>query len=176
MSHQEEAERLARELEVLNKGKLDDSQFNWPTINYKQVSTDTCSDVFRLLGTQPLSAASSKTALVPDTPHRVRMAREIDYILLERAFAARKRVIEAQNLESLIKAQLETVFRFLRAARRTTDEQFSFPDAEAVVLRSLHALRYAVDAIEDMVSGNSDLDVTDADTEAGDPDETRVGS
>ncbi|KAJ7735357.1 hypothetical protein B0H16DRAFT_1695671 [Mycena metata] len=174
MSHQEEAERLGRELEILNKGKLEESSFDWPMIDYSQVSTNTCKEVFQLLRTRPPSTAARKTTSVPETPRRVRMARELDYVLSERVSLAKKRAVDAQNLEELIKIQLPTLFRWLTAARRTTDEHFVFPEPEYAVLKSLRAVKNAMSTMEDMVIGQSDLDATDADTEAGDPDETRV--
>ncbi|KAJ7028359.1 hypothetical protein C8F04DRAFT_1119771 [Mycena alexandri] len=173
--HQEDTECLGKELEILNKGKLDESSFDWPMIDYKQVSTNTCTEVFQLLGMQPQRASASKTTPAElETPHRVRLARKIDYVLSERVSLAKKRTVDAQDLEDLIKIELPTIFQFLKAARRTTDEHFVFPNPESMVLKSLNAVRAALNAIEDMVIVNSDLDATDADTETGDPDETRV--
>jgi hypothetical protein len=69
---------------------------------------------------------------------------------------------------------MATVFNFLRAARRNAEEHFVFPDPEHRVLASLNALRHALKNVEDMVRGSSDVDGTASDSEAEDPDTTKV--
>ncbi|KAJ6536533.1 hypothetical protein DFH09DRAFT_1091287 [Mycena vulgaris] len=78
------------------------------------------------------------------------------------------------DLNTRIKMRLEPIYAFLRAARRTEAEQFNFPYTDQQLLQSLATVRHALDAVEDMVRGNTDLDVTEPETELGDSDATRV--
>lgn len=69
---------------------------------------------------------------------------------------------------------LEPIYKFLRAARRTDTEQFDFPDTDRSVLAKIASVRGALDEVEDMVMGNSNPAIDD--TEAGDLHATRVRS
>ncbi|KAJ7509191.1 hypothetical protein B0H11DRAFT_2427411 [Mycena galericulata] len=66
--------------------------------------------------------------------------------------------------------------KFLRSARRDTKgNQFTFPDPpQRPVLHSLSILYDPIDAVEDMVRGNEDLEETEDDSDGRDPDKTRI--
>ncbi|KAJ7822756.1 hypothetical protein B0H13DRAFT_1919978 [Mycena leptocephala] len=171
MSHnaQAEAKSLLEQLVLLNKMNMEqsDNALDWPMVDYNQVPTQTCTAVLGLLNKHVAPTA-------PETPRRVRIAREIDCVLAKRVYLGKQRVTNAQYLGAQMKACLPPILRFLEAACRTADEQFLFPDTEITVLESLHAVRGAIDAIEDMVRTNRDLDGTEQDTDAGDAEKTRI--
>ena len=83
-------------------------------------------------------------------------------------------MFDAQSLDERLRNNLDPIFKFLRAARRSTDEEFIFPYPEQRILVSLNAVRAILHSIEDMVVGNSDLDATAPDSDDGDPDATKV--
>ncbi|KAJ7017344.1 hypothetical protein C8F04DRAFT_1279619 [Mycena alexandri] len=143
------------------------SVIDWPTIDYEHVPTETCEAV---LGSLNKQAAPT----VPETPHRIRIAREINFVLSKRDFLGNQRVVRAQAIGASLKHHVPVILRFLEAARRTANEQFVFPDREITVLDSLRAVRDAVEVTEDMLRQSMDLDGTDGDTDAEDADETRV--
>ncbi|KAJ7135303.1 hypothetical protein C8R46DRAFT_1109124 [Mycena filopes] len=168
MSDQEEAQQLIRELRAAPKDQ-DIDNLDLLLIDYNQVSTQTCAELFTLLGPPQVL----RIGPVPETPRRTRIARTIDRVLSQRVLFGKQRVEEAQDLDSLIRSHLVVIFRFLEAARRTSNEEFVFPDSEADILDSLKALGKAFREVEAMVRLNTDLEGTEPDTEV-DPDETRV--
>jgi hypothetical protein len=111
----------------------------------------------------------------PQTPQRVRIARELDVLVTERKHRAKQRVWDAQNLDDTIKANIEVISRFLRAARRDGREQFAFPEGPDNVMASLVAVRKAISAVEVMARGDEieDPNATESDSE-DDPDATKV--
>ncbi|KAJ6593287.1 hypothetical protein B0H19DRAFT_1246080 [Mycena capillaripes] len=170
-SPQEEAELLIEEIRAINKGQIDKEGFTWPSFDYDQVSTETCQALLALIGKPTKIRAHTD---ITATPRHERIARHLDSVLATRQYFAKKRAFDAQNLNDCLSKDLEPIFNFLRAARRSAEEQFTFPDAEHTILHSLNAVRKALDRVEDMVIGSGDLEETAPDTEDGDPDATRV--
>ncbi|KAJ6592452.1 hypothetical protein B0H19DRAFT_1055176 [Mycena capillaripes] len=152
LSQQEEAEVLILALQAMNKGQIDKDR-----------------TLLSLTG-KPQTRGFADVA--PETPSHERVARHIDAVLATRQYFAKKRIFAAQGLEDRLKQDLESVYRFLRAARRSQEEHFIFPDPEERILRTLDDIRGALAKVEDMVVGNSDIDATAPDSEAGD--ETKV--
>ncbi|KAJ7736826.1 hypothetical protein B0H16DRAFT_1891791 [Mycena metata] len=171
MTHhaQREANNLRNLLEHVQEHGLPDSLIPWPAIDYNEVSTPTCTAVLALL------QAGHAAPTAPETPERVRVAREIDYVLAKRDYLVKQRVCDAQRLEALIKEHLPTILHPLQAARRSGDEQSLFPDVNKdKIVESLHALRRAMNAVEDMVRSSTDLGNIEATMDAGDVDTTLV--
>ncbi|KAJ7183099.1 hypothetical protein C8R46DRAFT_1026891 [Mycena filopes] len=73
-----------------------------------------------------------------------------------RSVFVRERAAQAEHLENLLREHMEVVYRFLRAARRSSAEKFIAPDGEAALLRSLDVIRGVLEAIEDMVTRSTD--------------------
>jgi hypothetical protein len=147
--------------------------YEWPSIDYRQVSSQTCSAISELITTNMRRGYSP---VVPETPQRVRIRRELDVVVIGRKNRVKKRVLKAQNLDDTMKANIEVISRFLRAARRDECEQFAFPDGPAL-LDSLHAVRQALNAVETMARGDEveDPDSTEADSDdSEDADTTKV--
>jgi hypothetical protein len=145
-------------------------RFEWPSIDYEQVDTETCQKIFSLVGTQKTIDSPDYRNVVPETPQHVQIARHIDSILMERQYRAKKRVFAAQTLDERIRKDLEPIFDFLRAARRTGTEHFTFPHPKHKLLQNLASAEQALYTIADMVRGNEDidLDATEPDSEPGD--------
>ncbi|KAJ7934625.1 hypothetical protein B0H13DRAFT_1854928 [Mycena leptocephala] len=175
MSHnaQAEAKSLLEQLVLLNKMNMEQSDKSVKILMFIM-------QLQKLTRSNPNLYSSAWVAhkhvapTAPETPRRVRIAREIDCVLAKRVYLGKQHVTNAQYLGAQMKACLPPILRFLEAARRTADEQFLFPDTEITVLESLHAVRGAIDAIEDMVRTNRDLDGTEQDTDAGDAEKTRI--
>ncbi|KAJ6545871.1 hypothetical protein DFH09DRAFT_1282089 [Mycena vulgaris] len=168
LSAQEEAEALIQDIK---KGNIHRDSL-WPSIDYDHVSTPTCQTIFSLI--DPKKSTRGNSQIIPETPRKQQISRQLDCLLAERAYLVKKRISEAQDLNARIKMRLEPIYTFLRAARRTEAEQFNFPYTDQQLLQSLATVRHALDAVEDMVRGNTDLDVTEPETELGDSDTTRV--
>ncbi|KAJ7077076.1 hypothetical protein C8R44DRAFT_896403 [Mycena epipterygia] len=116
------------------------------------------------------------TVVAPETPRHVQIARHVNAVLAERDYLVKKRILAAQVLDDRIRTSLEPIFRFLRVARRSQEEQFTFPNEEPQLLHSLTAMRMALSAVEDMIRGHSDLDETEPETENGEGDVTLTAS
>ncbi|KAJ7144086.1 hypothetical protein C8R44DRAFT_725072 [Mycena epipterygia] len=168
-SPQERAEAI---IEDAQKGNLVGD--SWPSIDYRQVSTETCQKLSSLVGSN--SQAPGHLHADPQTPRHQQIAQQIDFVLAEHEYLAKKCVFAAQTLDGQIRMDLEPIYKFLRAAHRTDTEQFDFPDTDRSVLARIASVRGALDEVEDMVMGNSDLAISEDNTEAEDPDATRVGS
>ncbi|KAJ7475345.1 hypothetical protein B0H11DRAFT_2235663 [Mycena galericulata] len=154
----------------MDEGIIKEASYNWPLIDYDQVATKTCETIGSLLDNK--AKARRYNQVIPETPQRQRIVRRINAIVAERQHLAAKRVFEAQVLNDRLKNDMENIYQFLRTARRTPNEQFTFPNGPEEVLGSLASVRVALNAVEDMVVGNMDLDETEADSEDGDPDTT----
>ncbi|KAJ7465846.1 hypothetical protein B0H11DRAFT_2284786 [Mycena galericulata] len=169
---QKEAEALIKDIRAMDKGIIKEASYNWPLIDYHQVATKTCETIGSLLDNE--AKARRYNQVIPETPQRQRIARQMNAIVAERQHLAAKRVFDAQVLDERLKNNMENIYEFLRTARRTRNEQFTFPNGPDEVLGSLASVRAALNAVEDMVAGNMDLDETEADSEVEDPDTTRV--
>ncbi|KAJ7479922.1 hypothetical protein FB451DRAFT_1172005 [Mycena latifolia] len=176
MSHphtpEQEAEALIADIIKMNKGHLDRHSYSWPSINYDQVSTETCETISSLINKKV--PARGYLPVTPDTPRPVRIVRQINSLVTQRRYLTSKHIHNAQTLDEHIRKDLEPVFKFLRAAHRSETEQFNFPDPPNTLLEKLGHVRKALNDVEEMVRGNEDLDQTEASTDAGDPDETKV--
>ncbi|KAJ7734045.1 hypothetical protein DFH07DRAFT_780469 [Mycena maculata] len=86
---------------------------------------------------------------------------------LGRQRRVKQRVFDAQNLDDQIKANIEVISRFLRAARRDEHKEFTFPDGPGPdkLLGSLQAVRRALNGVETIVRGQQDLEETESDTD-----------
>ncbi|KAJ7889906.1 hypothetical protein B0H14DRAFT_3126892 [Mycena olivaceomarginata] len=93
------------------------------------------------------------------------IARQIDCVITERIYFAKKRVLTAQNLEERIKKDLVPIFAFLQAARRSGTEQFTFPHAKHSLLQTLASIEESLYTVADMVRGHDDPDGTEPDSE-----------
>ncbi|KAJ7834820.1 hypothetical protein B0H14DRAFT_2590712 [Mycena olivaceomarginata] len=145
--------------------------YEWPSIDHRQVSSQTCSAISELVKT---NEHRGYLPALPETPQCVRIRRELDVVVIGRKNRVKKRVFKAQNLDDTMKANIEVISRFLRAARRDEREQFAFPDGPAL-LGSLHAVRKALNAVETMARGDEveDPDATEPDSDE-DADTTKV--
>ncbi|KAJ7936722.1 hypothetical protein B0H13DRAFT_1853148 [Mycena leptocephala] len=74
--------------------------------------------------------------------------------------------VKAKKLDTTLRTSLESVYKFLWAARQSN--HFKFPSAEKDLLVDLAAARRALDDIEDMVKGSVDLDETEGDEDEAD--------
>ncbi|KAJ7909539.1 hypothetical protein B0H13DRAFT_1877593 [Mycena leptocephala] len=162
---QEEAEAFLVDLD-LNNGDIHKAGYQWQSIDYKEVSTETCEAILSLTGGK--TNVRGYAPVIPETPRHQQIGRHVDAVLAERQYFVKQRVFAAQNLDECLRKDLEPVFNFLRAARRSPDEHIIFPDTERRILVSLDAVRATLAKVEDMVIGNSDLDATSPDSEAGD--------
>ncbi|KAJ7825990.1 hypothetical protein B0H14DRAFT_2596189 [Mycena olivaceomarginata] len=117
--------------------------YEWPSINYRQVSSQTCSAIAELIKT--------------NEHHRYLPAAKN---------CVKKRVFKVQNLDDTMKANIEVISRFLCATHRDKHEQFAFPDGPAL-LGSLHAVQQALNAVETMARGDEveDPDATEPDSD-----------
>lgn len=138
------------------------------------MSTETCTTLYSLLAKN--TPVRGYRVVTPETPRRVKITRHVDAILAERAYLMKRRVLAAQALDERIKTHIEPIFRFLRVARRTQSEQFTFPNEEHELMHSLMVLRTALSGVEDMIRGQSDLDETELETEDEDADITLTAS
>ncbi|KAJ7739265.1 hypothetical protein DFH07DRAFT_840383 [Mycena maculata] len=159
-----EAKGLIEAIIAINKGQLDEASYNWQSINYKQVSSETCAIIASLIQRPP---NRGYLPVSPETPHRVRIAREVDFVVAGRQRRVKQRVFDAQNLDDQIKANIEVISRFLRVARRDEREEFTFPDCPGPdkLLGSLQAVRRALNGVETIVRGQQDLEETESDTD-----------
>ncbi|KAF7334924.1 hypothetical protein MVEN_02242100 [Mycena venus] len=168
-SAQQEAEAFILDI---CEGEVDKNSYSWPSIDFDQVSTETCKTIFELVGKDP---EVRDYADVTETPRRERIARHLGSVIIEREFLIKNRAFTAQNCDAALKRDLEPIFNFLRAARRSPAEQFIFPTPTPRILASIAALRVALDKIEDLVVGSSDEDATAPDSDVEDPNITLVG-
>ncbi|KAJ6632071.1 hypothetical protein B0H10DRAFT_1937779 [Mycena sp. CBHHK59/15] len=131
-SSQEEAEAFLADLIAMNNGCIDKASYKWPSIDYKEVSMETCQAIFSLLGekTNVLSYAQ----VIPETPRHQQIGRHLDAVLAECQYFAKQHVFAAQTLDECLKKDLEPIFNFLRAACRSPDEHFNFPAPEHSIL------------------------------------------
>ncbi|KAJ6456836.1 hypothetical protein DFH09DRAFT_1115987 [Mycena vulgaris] len=171
LAPQQMADAFINDIRRINGGKLNRDSYKWPTIDYDQVSTETCKEIRALIGDQPQYRGYSP--VTPETPRHEKIRRKLGLVLTEREYLVKKRVDMAQTIPEDISKHLEPVHQFLRAARRTDAEQINFPDTPQHLLRHINAVRKALDAVEDMVIGCIDADVTEPDSEF-DGDVTRV--
>ncbi|KAJ7115738.1 hypothetical protein C8R44DRAFT_739486 [Mycena epipterygia] len=155
---QQEAERLIADLRAIKKGDIDKKSYQWPSIDYDQVSTETCQELCTLLA--KTTHVRGYRVVTPETPRHVKITRHINAVLAEREYLVKRRILAAQALDERIRGNMEPIFRFLRIARRTQGEQFTFPNEEPQLLQCLGTLRAALSGVEDMIRGQSDLEET----------------
>jgi hypothetical protein len=93
------------------------------------------------------------------SPQHVQIARYIDSILMERQYQAKRTVFAAQTLKKRIRKDLKPIFDFLRAARRTGTEHFTFPHSKHKLLQNLASAEQALYTVADMVRGSEDIDL-----------------
>ncbi|KAF8153592.1 hypothetical protein K438DRAFT_1777963 [Mycena galopus ATCC 62051] len=166
LSAQEEAKGLIAELLVLEKAGINGDSIDWPAIDYGQVSTETCQELFNLV--EKTVEVRGPAEPVLETPRQVQIARQLDAVLIERQYLAKKRVLMAQTLDEQIRRDLVPITDFLRVARRNNSEHFAFPHHKKKLLESLASMEEALYQVADMVRGEDDMDETEPDTEAGD--------
>ncbi|KAF7347090.1 hypothetical protein MVEN_01463000 [Mycena venus] len=167
-SAQEEAEGFISDIHA---GEVDKDSYSWPSIDYDDVTTESCRTIFQLLKE---NSNVRDYADITETPRRQRVARHLNSVIAEREYLPKKRAFDAQICDAALKRDLVPVFDFLRAARRNPGEEFIFPTPAARILSSVVALRVALDKVEDLVMASTDVDATAPDSELGDPNITLV--
>ncbi len=110
--------------------------------------------------------------LIPETPEHEQIRRDINLHLTRRKYIAASRIVEAKKLETSIRKHVEPLYIFLRAARK---DPLTFPIPALQLWEDLVSVRRALDGVENLLSGNADLEATEPDSVSGDADETRVG-
>jgi hypothetical protein len=79
--------------------------------------------------------------------------------------------VEAKKLEKSIRKHVEPLYTFLQAARK---DKLTFPIPALQLWEDLASVRRALDGVENLLSGNADLEATEPDSVSGDADVTRV--
>ncbi|KAJ7809986.1 hypothetical protein B0H13DRAFT_1927567 [Mycena leptocephala] len=159
LSSQDEADAFLAELRSTAGGHLNKTSYQWPAIDYTEVSTATCQAVFALI--KEKQNRQSYTEVTPETPRHQKITRQLDAVLTEREYLAKRRVFAAQTLDENINKEMATVF--------TSSVLLGVMQKNIF----LNALRHALNNVEDMVRGSSDVDGTASDSEAEDPDTPR---
>ncbi|KAJ7736233.1 hypothetical protein DFH07DRAFT_779784 [Mycena maculata] len=109
----------------------------------------------------PAALGRWDTRATPQTPKHKRIAWKIKHSIDKRNLAASRCIMEAQSLDDRIGRSLDPIVQFLRAVRRTEGAQFNFPFPEEILLAEINSIRGALDAVEAMVVGNTDAELTE---------------
>jgi hypothetical protein len=64
------------------------SRFEWLSIDYRQVSTETCQELFRLVEKDINIGAYTEST--PETPRQQQIAQQIDCVITEHLYFAKK--------------------------------------------------------------------------------------
>ncbi|KAJ6564348.1 hypothetical protein B0H19DRAFT_1233304 [Mycena capillaripes] len=164
---QERAEGLLRDLAALKDIDTDSESYAWPKhIDFTAVSTPTCQRIRSLMDTTDTEVNG------PETPEREKIARRLDFTITQRAYYRAQRIAIAQELDDSLREELQRVYTFLKAARL-----LEFPLSQIDMLSTIKSARVALDRVEELVRGNTDIDATDPDSDGDvDPDKTRVAT
>ncbi|KAJ7852727.1 hypothetical protein B0H13DRAFT_1904456 [Mycena leptocephala] len=172
---QQKADRLLQDLTRRGKTR-NKTWYPWPkNIDFTAVSTPTCQRIRTLIATDTeVQPALGKFTISPETPEHEKIARKLDFTITQRAYYRAQRIVIAQEVDELLRKDPEWAYIFLKAARRPVLE---FPSSHFDLLHSINNIRDALDRVEELVKGNTDLEATDPGSDASDdPDKTRVAS
>ncbi|KAK7057849.1 hypothetical protein R3P38DRAFT_2843339 [Favolaschia claudopus] len=168
LSTQAQAEAF---LEELKNGKDESQSYIWPKIDFSEVSDRTIDNLSIRIqgGSTPPPPRSLAYTDVAETPHRERIARQLEFIKVQRLFLWKQRIVEAGAIHDDLRQHLVLIQDFLKAARRGNEPKFVFPHPEHQILASVSNVRALLMKVEEMVRVNMELDngsVTETDSQA----------
>ncbi|KAK7013486.1 hypothetical protein R3P38DRAFT_3005028 [Favolaschia claudopus] len=114
-------------------GKHNKDSYVWPKLDFKEASPESWKTILSLLDPEP--PRSSKDT--PNTPDRVRIRREVDFLAEEQQFILKKRILDAQKIDDNLKKNAPILVDFLRAARHDNTVAFEFSHSEWRIIQSI---------------------------------------
>ncbi|KAJ7649239.1 hypothetical protein B0H17DRAFT_1147779 [Mycena rosella] len=174
-TYQLKANAFLKDLIAMKKGKMDSawyvecrsrypSESCTPTLFWDGVPSTTCQQIIDLIRADEDPDATI-CDIVPETPHKEQITRHIDLEVKKGAYNTSKRILDAKDLEEVLKISLPPIYDFLRAARQRQDE-IKFPSSELRLLEKLEVIRGSLDGVEAMLKSFPDPEATESDSDS----------